>query len=110
MKKEIILFDKQKVKLEVSDDKNTWLTLDDIAILFERDKKTIGTYIKNILLEEAFLTNVTKYVKEEKSKKEICYYNIDVILSVGYRVKSEKGILFRKRANEIIKEKLLNDK
>lgn len=109
MKKEIKLFDKQSVKLEINEeDDSVWLTLDDIAKLYERDKKTVALHIKNILIEEAFLTNVTKYVKDG-SKREVCYYNIDVIISVGYRVKSEKGVLFRKLANQIIKKKLLND-
>ncbi len=104
MKKEIKLFDGGIITLL---DGEVWLTIDDIARLYKRDKKTISLYIKNILIEEAFLTNVTKFIPQ--GKKEVCYYNLDVILSVGYRVKSENGILFRKYANTIIKEALLKD-
>ena len=102
MKKEIKLFDGGIITLL---DGEVWLTIDDIVKLYERDKKTISLHIKNILIEEAFLTNVTKFVSD--GKKEVCYYNLDVVLSVGYRVKSEKGVPFRKNANMIIKEALL---
>ena len=106
MKKERIFFT-DEIMFKLRENGELWFTLDDISRFYHRDKKTIAFYIKNILIEEAFLVNVTKYVKI--NKKEVCYYNLDVVLSVGYRVKSDKGIMFRKYANKVIKEKLLSE-
>ena len=115
MKNEIILFENQNIKLEVNmKDETVWLNTYQIAELFDRDFKTIRKHIKNCLQEEidGINSTVAKFatVQTEGNRevtREIEYYNLDVIISVGYRVKSKNGILFRKWANKILKEYLL---
>lgn len=90
-----------------------WLNRQQMAELFERDIKTIGKHINNALKEE--LSNIPTVAKFATVKKEgerevtrnIEYYNLDMILSVGYRVKSSKGIIFRQWANKVLKEYML---
>ena len=110
MKNEIILFENQNVKLEVNmKDETVWLSLDQMAKLFDRDKSVISRHIKNILeeeLDDAVVANFATTAKDEK-KYQIDYYNLDMIISVGYRVKSKNGIIFRKWANKILKDYLL---
>ena len=111
MKNEIVLFENQNIKLEVNlQDETVWLNTKQIAELFDRDYKTIRKHINNALNEE--LQNevvVAKFATTAKDNKnyQVEYYNLDVILSVGYRIKSSKGITFRKWANKILKEHLI---
>lgn len=113
MKNEIILFENQEVKLEVNmKDETVWLSLDQMAKLFDRDKSVISRHIKNALEEEADNSTVAKFatVQNEGNRsvtRNVEYYNLDVIISVGYRVKSQNGIIFRKWANKVLKEYLL---
>ena len=110
MKNEIILFENQNVKLEVNmKDETVWLSLDQMAKLFDRDKSVISRHIKNILeeeLDDAVVANFATTAKDGK-KYQIDYYNLDMIISVRYRVKSKNGIIFRKWANKILKDYLL---
>ena len=108
-KNEIILFENQGVKLEVNlKDETVWLNRQQLAILFDRDVKTIGKHINNALKEELLDDNsvVAKFATTATDGKtyQVEYYNLDVILSVGYRVKSNKGIIFRRWANKILKD------
>ena len=111
MKNEIVLFENQNIKLEVNlQDETVWLNTKQIAELFDRDYKTIRKHINNALNEE--LQNevvVAKFATTAKDNKnyQVEYYNLDVILSVGYRIKSSKGVTFRKWANKILKEHLI---
>ncbi len=113
MKNEIILLENQDVKLEVNmKDETVWLSLDQMAKLFDRDKSVISRHIKNALEEEADNSTVAKFatVQNEGNRsvtRNVEYYNLDVIISVGYRVKSQNGIIFRKWANKVLKEYLL---
>lgn len=110
MKNEIILFENQEVKLEVSmKDETVWLTQEQMSLLFNKAKSTINEHIKNIYKEEELYENETmrKFGNSEFSSKPINYYNLDIIISVGYRVKSKNGILFRKWANKVLKEYLI---
>ena len=114
MKNEIILFEGQNIKLEVNmKDETVWLSLDQMATLFERDKSVISRHIKNAMAEELELSptvaNFATVQKEGKRevKRDIEYYNLDMIISVGYRVKSKNGILFRKWANKFLKDYIL---
>ena len=101
-------------KVDVTfDDDTVWLSLDQMSTLFERDKSTISRHIKNVFDEGELLKNstVAKFatVQIEGSRKVerlIEFYNLDVIISVGYRVKSQRGVQFRIWASEIIKEYL----
>lgn len=90
-------------------DETVWLSLDQMAKLFDRDKSVISRHIKNILeeeLDDAVVANFATTAKDGK-KYQIDYYNLDMIISVGYRVKSKNGIIFRKWANKILKDYLL---
>lgn len=112
---EIILYQPDKeVKLEVRLEKETvWLNRLQLAKLFARDVKTIGKHINNALKEElADMATVAKFaiVQNEGGRevtRHIEFYNLDMILSVGYRVKSNRGVEFRRWANKVLKEYLL---
>ena len=116
-KNEIILFENQKVKLEVNmQDETVWLNTEQMAQLFDRDYKTIRKHINNILEEElkdekvvAKFANTTTHgaIAGKVQTHMIDYYNLDVIISVGYRVKSQNGIIFRKWANKILKDYMI---
>lgn len=112
-KNEIIVFENQKVKLEVNlKDETVWLNLEQMAKLFERDKSVILRHIKNALNEECNSSTVANFATVQKEgnreiKRNIDYYNLDVIISVGYRVKSNQGIAFRRWANQILKDYML---
>ena len=100
---EIILFENQGVKLEVNlKDETVWLNRQQLAKLFDRDIKTIGKHINNALKEELKdIPTVAKFAtvqkeRERKVTRNVEHYNLDVILSVGYRVKSKKIRILRK--------------
>ena len=110
MKNEIILFENQNVKLEVNmKDETVWLNREQLAMLFARDIKTIGKHINNALNEELDNSVVAKFATTAKDGKtyQVEYYNLDMIISVGYRVKSQNGVIFRKWANKVLKDYLL---
>lgn len=112
---EIILYQPDStLSLDVRVESETvWLNRNQIAILFDRDVKTIGKHISNAIKEELEgVPTVAKFatVQKEGSRtvtRDIEYYNLDVIISVGYRVKSKRGIKFRQWANKVLKEYLL---
>ncbi len=111
MKNEIILFENQEIKLEVNmKDETVWLSLDQMAELFGRDKSVISRHIKNVLAEELSDNSVVaKFATTANDGKtyQVDYYNLDVIISVGYRVKSKNGIAFRKWANKVLKDYMI---
>ena len=113
MKNEIILFEDQGVKLEVNmKDDTVWLNVNQMAKLFDRDSKTIRKHINNALKEELDNSTVAKFetVQKEGNRnitRNIEFYNLDMIISVGYRVKSQNGVIFRKWANKVLKDYLL---
>ena len=96
-------------KIETTFDGDTvWLSIDQMAELFQRDKSTISRHIKNIFAEgelkrEAVVANFATTVTDGKTY-QVDYYNLDVIISVGYRVKSQRGVQFRIWATGILKE------
>ena len=112
---EIVLFETQdkEIKLLVPVDQETvWLNRNQMAELFERDVKTIGNHINNALKEELDDLTIAKFatVQNEGSRKverNIEYYSLDMIISVGYRVKSKRGVEFRKWANSVLKQYIL---
>ena len=116
MKNNIILFENQNVTLEVNmKDETVWLTANQMAKLFGRDYKTIRKHIKNALNEELDNSTVAKFatttehgaIKGKTQTHMTDYYNLDMIISVGYRVKSQNGIIFRKWANKVLKDYLI---
>lgn len=95
---EIIIFENQEVKLEVNlKDETVWLTKEQIMKLFGRDQSVISRHIKNIFKEDELdeKSNMQK-IHIPNSDKAVAFYNLDVIISVGYKVKSQNGIIFRK--------------
>ena len=109
---EIILYQPDSsIRLEVRMEEDTvWLNRQQLAILFDRDIKTIGKHINNALKEELVgYPVVAKFATTASDGKtyQMDYYNLDMILSVGYRVKSKRGIDFRRWASSVLKEYLL---
>lgn len=115
MDDEIVLFETEdrKVSLHVTLRQNElWLTRNQIAELFDRDVKTIGKHINNALREEVDLATVAKFAIIQKEgervvERNVEHYNLDMIASVGYRVKSHRGIEFRRWANSVLKQYIL---
>ena len=100
MKNELILFETadKEIKLNVSVNDNTvWLNRNQLAELFERDVKTIGKHINNALKEELDNSVVANFATTASDGKtyQVEHYNLDMIISVGYRVKSNRGVEFR---------------
>ena len=110
---EIILYQTEDglTKLDVNmRDETVWLSLDQMAELFGRDKSTVSRHIKNIFTEgelarEAVVANFATTAADGKTY-QVDYYNLDVIISVGYRVKSQRGVQFRLWASRVLKEYL----
>jgi hypothetical protein len=115
-KYELIKFEDGDFSLDVNvspNEETVWLNVHDLAQLFERDEKTIRKHINNALKEECINSTVAKFatVQNEGNRKvtrEIEYFNLDIITSVGYRVKSKRGIQFRIWANSVLKQYLIN--
>ena len=89
-----------------------WLSRNQMAELFDRDIKTIGKHINNALREELDNSTVAKFATVQNEggrevERLIEYYNLDVIISVGYRVKSKRGVEFRKWANSVLRQYIL---
>lgn len=109
MKNEIVIFENQDVKLEVNMKEETvWLTQAQMTKLFKVKQNTIAEHISNIF-EEGELDERTSIGISDKSSggRKPKLYNLDVIISVGYRVKSQNGVIFRKWANKVLKDYLL---
>lgn len=122
-KNEVVQFKDGSFVLDVnvsSNGETVWLTLDQMSRLFNKNKSTISRHISNIFIEEeldeksSVAKNATQLKRyDPRTKKDriatinVNYYNLDVIISVGYRVKSKQGVLFRKWANSILKRYLL---
>ena len=112
MKNELILFETadKEIKLNVSvKDSTVWLNRNQLAELFERDVKTIGKHINNALKEELDNSVVAKFATTALDGKiyQVEHYNLDMIISVGYRVKSNRGVEFRKWANKVLKQYII---
>ena len=108
-KNEIILFENQEIKLEVNLKEDTvWLTQAQMGILFDVKQSTLSEHINNIF-KEGELDKKTSIGISDKSSggRKSKIYNLDVIISVGYRVKSKNGIIFRQWANKILKDYML---
>lgn len=113
-KGEIVMYQPDEtIRLEVRMGEETvWLTQQQMAQLFDKDRTVIGRHIRNIYNEEELEKDITcaKFAhmgKEGDQPYEYTAYNLDVIISVGYRVKSKRGTKFRQWANKVLKEYLL---
>ena len=113
-KYEIVKFADDEVKLDVNIsplEKTIWINIEQMSVLFERDRSVISKHIKNIFLEGELLENSVcaffAHTANDGKTYNVKYYNLDVVISVGYRVKSRRGVLFRQWANNIIQEYLI---
>lgn len=120
MTNDIVIFKNGELELQVNvspDLETVWLNRDQMSDLFDRDIKTIGKHISNIFKEGeldrevvvAKFATTTKHgaIKGKTQTKNVEFYNLDVIISVGYRVKSQRGIAFRKWATSILKDYMI---
>ncbi len=112
----IVVYNDGELELKVSMDNDTvWLNRNQLSELFGRDIKTIGKHINNVFKEKELdkLSTVAnfatvQYEGERKVQRDVEYYNLDIIISVGYRVKSQKGVKFRQWAISILKSYIQN--
>ena len=115
MKNEIITYNDGSLELNVPvswDEETVWLTRAQMAHLFDRDVKTIGKHINNALKEELDNSTVAKFATVQTEggrnvERQVEHYNLDMIISVGYRVKSVRGVQFRKWANNVLREYII---
>lgn len=115
-KENIVSFNNGEIELEVSvAHESVWLNRHQIANLFDRDIKTIGKHINNVFKEKELektstIANFSTVQKEGNREvlRNIDYYNLDVIISIGYRVKSQKGVSFRQWATKVLKQYITN--
>lgn len=108
MKNEIILFKNQGIKLEVNlKDETVWLNQEQMAKLFGRDVGVISRHIKSVFEDEIDKKSNLQKMQIPNSDKPVNFYSLDVIIGVGYRVKSKQGIIFRKWANKVLKDHLI---
>lgn len=110
---EILIYQNSDGNIQIDvrlDEETVWLTQDQMALLFGKAKSTINEHIKNIYEENELVEQVTmkKFGISEFQQKACNYYNLDVIISIGYRVKSQQGTQFRIWATQLIS--LYNEK
>ena len=90
------------------EDETVWLSANQMAVLFDRDEKTIRKHINNVFSDcEVEKESNTHFLRLAHSDKPVAFYTLDVIISVGYRVKSQRGVQFRQWANKILKDYLI---
>jgi len=110
-KNEITLFETadRSVTLPVNINQETvWLSANQMAVLFERDEKTVRKHINNVFLEDEVDKSInTQKMRVDGVKQMVPFYSLDVIISVGYRVKSKRGVEFRRWANSVLKQYIL---
>lgn len=115
MENEVLVFQDGSLTLDVPvswNQETVWLSRNQMAELFDRDVKTIGKHINNALKEELDDSTVAKFATVQiegnrEVEREIDHYNLDMIISVGYRVKSKRGVEFRRWANRVLKDYIL---
>ena len=111
MNNDIVLFETKdkEIKISVSVYNDTvWLSANQMALLFDRDEKTIRKHINNVFNEnELDRTNNTQKMRVVGVKQKVPFYTLDVIISVGYRVKSQRGTEFRQWANGVLKQYII---
>ena len=109
-KGEIVMYQPDEtIRLEVRMESETvWLSANQMSLLFDRDEKTIRKHINNVFSDNEVPKAInTHFLRVDGVKQPVAFYTLDVIISVGYRVKSKKGTAFRQWANKVLKEYLL---
>lgn len=108
---EIVIFETEDSQISLSvpvENEMVWLSANQMAALFERDEKTIRKHINNVFSEEEVnQNNNTQKMRVDGVKQLVPFYTLDVIISVGYRVKSKRGVEFRRWANSVLKQYIL---
>ena len=108
---ELVIYESKdgSIKLDVNlENETVWLSVNQMALIFNRDEKVIRKHINNVFNEgELDRENNTQKMRVDGVKQLVSYYNLDVVISVGYRVKSLEGVHFRKWATERIKEYII---
>ena len=90
------------------ENETVWLSSNQMSLLFDRDEKTVRKHVNNVFADgELDKNNNTQFLRVDGVKQPVAYYTLDVIISVGYRVKSQRGVQFRRWANKILKEYLI---
>ena len=111
MENELILFTDGNIQLEVpvsQDGESVWLSANQMAVLFDKDETNIRKHINNVFKSsEVEKNNNTQKMRVVGVKQSVAFYSLDVILAVGYRVNSQRGIAFRKWANNVLKQFIL---
>ncbi len=113
MKHSVEIYKSGEIEIKVSiEDETVWLHRQQLAELFARDVKTIGKHINNVFKDKELekIAVVAKFATTASDGKtyNVEYYNLDVIISVGYRVKSQKGVAFRQWATKVLKNYISN--
>lgn len=105
---DIVLFMDENIQLEVpvsQDGESVWLSANQMAVLFDKDETNIRKHVNNIFKSsEVDKNNNTQKMRVDGVKQSVAFYSLDVILAVGYRVNSKRGIAFRKWANNVLKQ------
>lgn len=108
---EVVVFKDNEIELNVSlstEENTVWLNANQMALLFDKDEKTIRKHINNVFRDkELDENNNTQKMRVVGVKQLVSFYTLDVIISVGYRVKSRRGIIFRQWANKVLKQYLV---
>ena len=111
MGNDIVLFMDGNMQLEVPvsrDGESVWLSANQMAVLFDKDETNIRKHINNVFRSsEVDKNNNTQKMRVDGVKQPVAFYSLDVILAVGYRVNSQRGIAFRKWANNVLKQFIL---
>ena len=111
LENKIIIYQTEDGQTQVDvrmEDETVWLSANQMAMLFERDEKTIRKHINNVFSDnEVDKESNTHFLRVAHSDKPVAFYTLDVIISVGYRVKSQRGVKFRQWANKILKQYLM---
>ena len=109
--KEIVLFETEDKKISLNvpiEEETVWLTQSQMVDLFQRDVSVISRHIRNIFKEEELQEKSNlRFLQIANSDKPVAFYSLDVIISVGYRVKSKRGVEFRRWANSVLKQYIL---
>ena len=112
MENQIVIFqtDNGQTSIDVRLESETvWLNTSQMSLLFDRDEKTIRKHVDNVFSEdEVSKEDNTHFLRVVGVNQPVAFYSLDVIISVGYRVKSQCGVQFRRWANRVLKEYLLN--
>ena len=102
MENQIVIYQTEngQTSIEVRlENENVWLSANQMSVLFDRDEKTIRKHINNVFSEkELAKENNTHFLRVDGVKQPLAFYSLDVIISVGYRVKSQRGVQFRQWA------------